>query len=90
MPKGQKRKQNDADIIDLSGDDLETGAKPKPSVRRKQKSSKGQAEKRVDPQGLPAAAHFIFTIVYMSFVFRANPSCSSRCIFKIIALHQQY
>ena len=89
MPKGQKRKQKDTDIIDLSGDDLDTDAKPKSSVRRKQKSSKGQAEKRVNPQGLPTAAHFIFTVVYMSFVFREHPSCSSQCIFKIMTLYQQ-
>ena len=56
MPKGQKRKQKGVDIIDLSADDLDTGAKPKPSVKRKQKSSKGQAEKRLNAQGVPTAA----------------------------------
>ena len=63
MPKGQKRKQKDTDIIDLSGDDLDTGAKPKASVKRKQRSSKGQAEKRVNAQGLALAAHVFMTNV---------------------------
>ena len=64
MPKGQKRKQKNNDIIDLSGDDLDTGAKLKPSVKRRQKSSKGQAEKRVNAQGLAFAAHVCITNVY--------------------------
>ena len=64
MPKGQKRKQKDADIIDLSGGDLDTSAKPKSSVKRRQKSSKGQTEKRVNAQGLAFAAHVCITDVY--------------------------
>ena len=64
MPKGQKRKQKDTNIIDLSGDDLDTGAKPKSAVKRRQKSSKGQAEKRVNAQGLAFAAHVCIIIVY--------------------------